>query len=125
MIALYRNGKGCRVMLLKNDMIDAKKRQTLGTTTHIFVSDFDRFDTISHECTTPQTSNIIRKTSLIRLLFLLGHLHLSGIYGMVWLQERMPYVGKKDWTTCSKHDNHPIFSLRHNWEDLYDHSTST
>ena len=30
-------------------------------------------------------------------------------------------VFNRDWTTCSKHDNH---SRLHNWVDLYDHLMS-
>ena len=28
---------------------------------------------------------------------------------------------KRDWTTCSKYDNHSRPKGQHDWEDLYDH----
>ena len=46
-------------------------------------------------------------TCLIWLLILIGHLYMSTC-GLPWLQERRPkkHVLKRDWTPCSKHDNH-------------------
>ena len=31
-------------------------------------------------------------------------------------------VLKRDWTVCSKYDNHSRFDIQHNWRDLNDHS---
>jgi hypothetical protein len=57
-----------------------------------------------------------RHTSLIRLLFLLGHLHLSGMFfGAAPRTNAKKHVFKRHWITCSKYDDHSRLSSQHIW----------
>ena len=50
-------------------------------------------------------------------LILIKHLSLSDMW-LARLQEQIleRHVFKKDWTTCSKYDNHSRLNNQHNWE---------
>jgi hypothetical protein len=35
------------------------------------------------------------------------------------------HMFKRDWSTCSKHDNYPRRNTQHDWGDVYGHLMST
>ena len=54
---------------------------------------------------------------LVTSFFLLGQIYLSGICGLVWLQERMPiFLFKRHWIECSKCSNHSKLDRDNNGE---------
>ena len=66
----------------------------------------------------------LQKANMCNLVtFLFLDTSMWVVCGWVWFQERIPkwHVLKRDWTTCSKYDNHFRFNNQHVWRGLYDH----
>ena len=76
------------------------------------------FDEICDSASLPQLS--LRHAGVIRLLFLIGHLYVFG----VWLGDNqraniLSYMFKRDWTTSSGFMKYSTLNSEHNWRDIY------
>ena len=78
----------------------------------------------SLEC---QTLELKLRGTHPHLVFLIGHLDLSGVQlGVAPITgTKKDIVLKRNWTACSKYDDYSRLSSQHNWRYLYDHFIST